>query len=163
MRIVATFLSKGFFNRPMSARYSVIEGVTRDVQYFSPLSNVQCLVVESYKMVVAFIIRLFFARGPLAICRFVIAVIIHSLQSHSGGWRLSHVAQQISYGTLPVVANFNSTTTISFISVMFRIVATSDHSIPNPKNTSIPKTMICCETVSSWIDCRWISHAVRLA
>ena len=68
-------------------------------------------------------------RGPSAILRFIISIIIYSIKAFSL-WPVAHILKKI-IEIVPTLANFNSSATILFKSMCTFSIASLDHGIPN--------------------------------
>ena len=77
------------------------------------------------------ILRLLFGCFPLAVTRFVVPIVIDSVNRVSW-WRFSHIGQKLFEIVKPLVADFNSSVHVAFKSRAFRIVASVFHATPNP-------------------------------
>jgi hypothetical protein len=75
------------------------------------------------------VLFLLFARGPSAIFRAVIAVIVNALNRHAFRSR-SHIGQERIEGLLPTFADGNAATAISVIVGKGRIAASVSHCLP---------------------------------
>ncbi len=72
---------------------------------------------------------------PVAILRFIIAVIVDSVDLVSERWWIAHVRNKIQEVVAPSLANRNAAASIAWEAFHFRIVTAAYHSLPsNVKN-----------------------------
>lgn len=79
--------------------------------------------------------RLLFSRGPAAISRFIVAIVVNALKSESF-WAVSHIVKKSGEVIAPAVADFNSASAVIAESMIGRSVASAYHSCPYPINGS---------------------------
>jgi hypothetical protein len=106
------------------------QGMVFEAHDFGPLPNGASLALVVNKRVPPSISSLFFARGPTAIFRFIITIVVNAFQSVFGCWPFPHVLQKILKRMPPTPANANSSSAIKRKGVIFRIVATSNGLTP---------------------------------
>lgn len=87
------------------------------------------------------IVHLLFSRSPAAIARLIIAIIIDSINTVFARWPYTHICEKVFEGVTPAVANFNTASTVIFIRVVVRIIATLCHPTPYPKLASMGRAV----------------------
>jgi hypothetical protein len=76
---------------------------------------------------------LFFARGPLAVSRLVVAVVVDALNAVQNAWPAAHVGKERSEGYFPTFANPDSPTSIQLPLRIVRVAASVQHVCPDLK------------------------------
>lgn len=96
---------------------------------FQPLNKIFCYISNGNFMVMSIIIVLCNSIRPFAIVRRIITIIIHSVKACFNKRFYSYIGKEI-FKRFPAFTNFNSTTTIIFKSLPFRIFTSHSHSNP---------------------------------
>lgn len=88
---------------------------------------------------------LFFRCGPLAICWFVVAIVIDSFDAMSSAWAQSHIKQKM-LKFAPPLTNLDSSTAPVFIARCRLTVTPAPQSLPGAIFRRMPHAMgFCCE------------------
>ena len=77
--------------------------------------------------------RLFFARRPTDVARFVITSIVNAVQLMIGCRLAAHVAQEYVKTLSPLRAHADAAATPLLVARPFRVVATTEHFVPRPQ------------------------------
>jgi hypothetical protein len=98
--------------------------------YFAPFRKAASLSVEEETDGDPFISRLLCQRSPSTIIRLVVFVIINAINGMLS-WTGPHIFQEVFKGIPPAYAYANTAPAITFITFVFCIFATIDHSVPS--------------------------------
>jgi hypothetical protein len=98
-----------------------------------PLSNAQGFTIMSNHLGCAFISRLFFAGYPSAIVRFIVAIIVNSVNAVGWTRARAHVLKKCLERFSPPIANHYTSATIIVKAHATRKMASPSHSNPNSK------------------------------
>lgn len=69
-------------------------------------------------------------RGPSTVTRFVVAVVVHSLDRMLGAWSWSHVSVKRRKGFAPFIANSNPSSSVVLVALVLRIAASTLQPLP---------------------------------
>ena len=102
-----------------------------DANPTSPRANAHGFTVERDSLGTTSVLSLFHYSCPPTVLRFVVAVIVNSVNRIVETWLLSHVSQKVCKRLQPSLANCDASSTIAVIVRGARIVATSLHFLPS--------------------------------
>lgn len=104
----------------------------RNAEFTCPRTNVQRFSVVRYPTVLSHIRTLLHWRGPAAVARFVVPVIVNTVNSCLWKRFRSHVGIKSRERLSPLVANYNSSSSVVVIIGVVFVVTASFHFLPSP-------------------------------
>lgn len=112
-----------------SILHSTMSGSWIDATNATSLGNSHSRAIESYPAIPASILRLLDWRGPSAIARRVVCIVVDSVNRHPW-WPDPHVCRESIETSHPTVTDGNATSTICGEVLIFRIRASLPHRLP---------------------------------
>lgn len=100
-------------------------------EFRNPVRKALSLVADRIHRSVTAIACLLFIGRPAAVARFVVAVVIYTINGMVGTSPRPHVGKEILKRLSPSFANYDATTAIVTVSRIRLVVATGDHGPPN--------------------------------
>ena len=114
----------------MSFRNTILNQRSGDPSRPRPLSNRHEFALEFQHMIISFVVALFFARRPSAVCRRIGSIILYSLDSVFICWGFAHIRQKVREGFSPASANGNAPSSVIFPRGMAWGVTPTEHTGP---------------------------------
>ena len=74
--------------------------------------------------------RLFLNRGPSAVVRIIVTIVIDAIKLMCRAWRSAHIVEKVGIGLAPSLADLDAASAVLRPSVHARIRASRDHSPP---------------------------------
>lgn len=108
----------------------VVRSHSRNTKIFTPFRDTKTDAIYRYNAIEPCVSRLNAGQVPLAIIRFVISIIIDSIDRMNFRWSQSHVSKKGIKTVAPLVAYRDAASAISIIFGIVRIVATKLHLRP---------------------------------
>lgn len=121
--------SKRLLNAPSEFSQSLIDHVSVYPGSSSPLHKVEGLSSPCYSSIISFVVCLLDGRRPLAICRFIVAVIVNSVNRVITRWPYPHIAKKCRE-TAPFLTHSYSPSAIVCIVSRQRVEAPISNSTP---------------------------------
>lgn len=138
--------SQGSFDRPSQLVETTYQAAPSDACFYAPLSDGLRFPSKSKETVRRLITNLFVLCSPLDVTRFVISVIVNSFKSVIVRRTKAHILKEIDKPILakPPIADPDSTSSVTMITFMRFVIATSYHAtiyfvlggIAHPVNSS---------------------------
>lgn len=116
-------------NRP-SGSQPTADGVARYPYFCTPLSKRERAAVMDNLRIASTVVQLNIWRGPSAILRLVIAIVVDTIKRMSVRWSQSHVGQKVFEGTAPPFAHSDASSSVAPIGWPVRVFATRAHVRP---------------------------------
>lgn len=127
-------------DRPIAAKAAE----QRDLRYshlFGPLLHSEGFTIVGHKMIDSAVTLLFGARGPAAIARLVVAIVVDSIQRMGRTWPRSHIIVKSLEGFVPPLANFDTASPVFRVLRICWCRATPEHACPTVIFWSAPLAM----------------------
>ncbi len=125
-------LLDSFFGRPSVLVNPHLDCLTVYACLFGPISNKLSSAKSSDLSFFGAISDLFGSSRPAAIVRFVMTVIVNSVQLVMLRWGAAHVLKKIGVTAFPSFTDSDAAPAVSWVSVHGGVGATSNHSVPRP-------------------------------
>lgn len=143
-------LKNSFFARP-SFFNSAKNSKRWDLTYFCPLRCCKANIVNCYFINTSPIYRLFFWCSPTNISRFIIAVIVNTVNRIYWRWSTSNIIKKCHKIIFPFIAYCYSTATVIFKCKFIRIKATCKYSPPCYIFRSFAHSMSGCSFLEKFL------------
>lgn len=124
------FFSQRFFNRPTISK-THLNSASFYSSFLNPITKVLSFISESNKSGMSTIKLLFRISSPITIFRFIISIIINTIETMFGRWRISDIFKKFLKRLSPLFANFNSSSPISRVSFNGRELTSGNHMLPS--------------------------------
>ena len=129
-------LCKSIMNRPASLRETILDQRSGNAGSPCPLRNRHGFAFEFHGMIIPFVVALFFAGRPSAIFRFIIPVVVLSLNRVFFGRRGTHINKEI-LEFVPAVTDANASPSVGVPRRMTSRPTTGNHASPDTINAGV--------------------------
>ena len=121
---------KGLFYTPPSYIEPSPKGGMRDASFGNPSSKYHCFATKCKYAVCSLIAVLFFSGAPSYIARFVVAIIVNSVELIAFVCGLANVSKKIRKGFTPFFTDHNTSPPPEVVISVRRPIASANHVLP---------------------------------
>jgi hypothetical protein len=139
---MANWGSESFFNTPVRNLDSVPKGSIADVKFLCPFGKAESFVFISNVYIATAISALLFIGCPFTVFRRIMTIVINTFQGKSFVVSRRHVSDKIN-DVKPSFANFYTSVTVTVVSMVRWIIASSNHICIDAEEWVSPFAMLC--------------------